>query len=245
MAILFITHDLGVIAEIADDVLVMYRGEEVEYGPVLDDLRRPQHPVHEGAARVPAAARHAVPAAADGRRLHGDATESTAKLQIVEKQLDRARLKRTEDAGPRTAAASASRSSPRWGIRGTRRASTGPITQRSSPRAPSRCCASRISQVHFPDPPRPPGPRRRPCEGGRRHQLQRLPRADAGARRRDRAAARRRPAGRSCGSSNRPAAASISTASTSPTLGAARAARNCRGGCRSSFRIRTARSTRG
>src|SRR6187455_988571 len=36
MAIIFITHDLGVIAEIADDVLVMFRGEEVEYGPVLE-----------------------------------------------------------------------------------------------------------------------------------------------------------------------------------------------------------------
>jgi peptide/nickel transport system ATP-binding protein len=48
MAILFITHDLGVIAEIADDVLVMYRGAEVEYGPVLDVLARPRHPYTKG-----------------------------------------------------------------------------------------------------------------------------------------------------------------------------------------------------
>jgi peptide/nickel transport system ATP-binding protein len=48
MAILFITHDLGVIAEIADDVLVMYRGEEVEYGPVLQIFERPQHPYTKG-----------------------------------------------------------------------------------------------------------------------------------------------------------------------------------------------------
>ena len=48
MAILFITHDLGVIAEIADDVLVMYRGEEVEYGPVLKIFERPKHPYTKG-----------------------------------------------------------------------------------------------------------------------------------------------------------------------------------------------------
>ena len=48
MAILFITQDLGVIAEIADDVLVMYRGEEVEYGPVLQIFERPQHPYTKG-----------------------------------------------------------------------------------------------------------------------------------------------------------------------------------------------------
>jgi len=48
MAILFITHDLGVIAEIADDVLVMYRGEEVEYGPVLDIFGAPKHPYTKG-----------------------------------------------------------------------------------------------------------------------------------------------------------------------------------------------------
>ncbi len=48
MAIIFITHDLGVIAEIADDVLVMYRGEEVEYGPVLDIFANPKHPYTKG-----------------------------------------------------------------------------------------------------------------------------------------------------------------------------------------------------
>ncbi len=48
MAIIFITHDLGVIAEIADDVLVMYRGEEVEYGPVLDIFSNPKHPYTKG-----------------------------------------------------------------------------------------------------------------------------------------------------------------------------------------------------
>ena len=79
MAILFITHDLGVIAEIADDVLVMYRGKEVEYGPVLDIFAQPQASLHEGPARLPPAARNDLPPPADGRRLHGDAHATMAK----------------------------------------------------------------------------------------------------------------------------------------------------------------------
>ena len=62
MAILFITHDLGVIAEIADDVAVMFRGKVVEYGRVLDIFEQPAAPVHQGPARLPAAARNAVQA---------------------------------------------------------------------------------------------------------------------------------------------------------------------------------------
>lgn len=44
MAILFITHDLGVIAEIADDVTVMYLGKVVETGPVHSFFDEPKHP---------------------------------------------------------------------------------------------------------------------------------------------------------------------------------------------------------
>jgi peptide/nickel transport system ATP-binding protein len=43
-SIMFITHDLGVIAEIADRVLVMYKGKIVEQGPVLEIFGNPQHP---------------------------------------------------------------------------------------------------------------------------------------------------------------------------------------------------------
>jgi peptide/nickel transport system ATP-binding protein len=43
-AVIIITHDLGVIAEMADDVLVMYAGRGVEYGPGKEILTRPQMP---------------------------------------------------------------------------------------------------------------------------------------------------------------------------------------------------------
>jgi len=44
MTMLFITHDFGVVADIADDVAVMYQGEIVEQGTVLNVLKKPKHP---------------------------------------------------------------------------------------------------------------------------------------------------------------------------------------------------------
>jgi ABC-type dipeptide/oligopeptide/nickel transport system ATPase component len=43
LSLLLITHDFGVIAEMADDVAVMLKGRLVEQGPVREILRRPQH----------------------------------------------------------------------------------------------------------------------------------------------------------------------------------------------------------
>jgi len=43
-AIIMITHDLGVVAEVADDVVVMYAAEVVEHAKVSDLFNRPQHP---------------------------------------------------------------------------------------------------------------------------------------------------------------------------------------------------------
>mgnify|MGYP001361388029 CR=1 FL=1 len=48
MAILFITHDLGVIAQVADRVSVMYLGKIVESGPVREVLNSPAHPYTKG-----------------------------------------------------------------------------------------------------------------------------------------------------------------------------------------------------
>lgn len=47
-SILFITHDLGVIAEISDEVMVMYRGDVVEKGKNLNVLGNPRHPYTKG-----------------------------------------------------------------------------------------------------------------------------------------------------------------------------------------------------
>ena len=47
-AVMLVTHDMGVIAETADRVAVMYAGRLIEIGPVKEVIRRPQHPYSEG-----------------------------------------------------------------------------------------------------------------------------------------------------------------------------------------------------
>ncbi|HTV57721.1 MAG TPA: ABC transporter ATP-binding protein [Candidatus Baltobacteraceae bacterium] len=52
LSLLFITHDLGVVAQVADRVAVMYAGRIVEQGRVSEILRRPSHPYTEGLLRA-------------------------------------------------------------------------------------------------------------------------------------------------------------------------------------------------
>ena len=52
LSLLFITHDLGVVAQVADRVAVMYAGRIVEEGPAAEVLKHPQHPYTEGLLRA-------------------------------------------------------------------------------------------------------------------------------------------------------------------------------------------------
>ena len=61
---MLITHDMGVVADIADRVAVMYAGRIVEQGTKRDLFYDPEHPVYLGPARLDRPARPA--AAADG-----------------------------------------------------------------------------------------------------------------------------------------------------------------------------------
>ena len=57
---LFVTHDLGVVAELCDDICVIYAGQSVEAGPTRRVLAAPATPVHARAARLPSRPRQPV-----------------------------------------------------------------------------------------------------------------------------------------------------------------------------------------
>ena len=75
-AVLLITHDLGLAAERADHLIVMYRGQIVESGPALEILRDPQHPYTQ---RLVASA----PSLAS-RRLSSQRARAEVRVQAVE-----------------------------------------------------------------------------------------------------------------------------------------------------------------
>jgi oligopeptide/dipeptide ABC transporter ATP-binding protein len=52
LALLFITHDLGVVAQVAEQIAVLYAGRVVEYGPAMQVLRAPKHPYTAGLLRA-------------------------------------------------------------------------------------------------------------------------------------------------------------------------------------------------
>ena len=99
MAILFITHDLGVIAEIADEVAVMYRGKLVEYDTARNVFSNPQHPYTKGllACRPRLdTIRRRLPTVADYMQT---ATNESGQIVITEKELPPERLKEIEGRG--------------------------------------------------------------------------------------------------------------------------------------------------
>jgi len=91
MSVLFITHDLGVIAEISDDVAVMFRGKIVEYGPVLKIFSNPQHPYTKGllACRPRLDSQYKLlPTVSDFMEV----VKSGDDIKIIEKQVDETRF---------------------------------------------------------------------------------------------------------------------------------------------------------
>ena len=48
LSLIFITHDLAILSELADDILIMYMGKEVEYGPIKKIYKNPLHPYTMG-----------------------------------------------------------------------------------------------------------------------------------------------------------------------------------------------------
>lgn len=98
MAMIFISHDLGVVNEIADEVAVMYKGEIVEQGPAKSIFENPQHPYTKGllACRPsPALQLKKLPVVADF--LTGKIDDASAHLQ-ASNQLTKAEItaRRTE-----------------------------------------------------------------------------------------------------------------------------------------------------
>jgi peptide/nickel transport system ATP-binding protein len=91
MSMLFITHDLGVIAEIADDVAVMFKGKIVEYGGVLDIFANPKHPYTKGLLACRPRLDNLykrLPTVSDFMTVR----EEHGRIEIIEKQLDETRL---------------------------------------------------------------------------------------------------------------------------------------------------------
>jgi len=98
MGILFITHDLGVIAELADKVIVMYKGQIVEQGPVMDIFSNPQHPYTKGllACRPPLDKRlYHLPTVSDFMELSTEG-EIIEKTQTVQEALNSATITLSE-----------------------------------------------------------------------------------------------------------------------------------------------------
>ena len=112
-AIVLITHDLGVVAEMAQRVVVMYAGRKVEEAPVDELFAQPRHPVHARAART--RSRGSAQRGRGGRkRLRGDPRHGAvaargdrrlrvrAALRLRDRALPRASTRRSRTKAPGT-----------------------------------------------------------------------------------------------------------------------------------------------
>ena len=182
MSVLFITHDLGVIAEIADDVAVMFQGKVVEYGKVLDIFEQPTASLHEGPPRLQAAAgrrstRSCRPSPISWRSI-GDGDPLQDRREADDARAARAAHDARAAAGclhPKTRAA---RHRPSVGRRQARPGHD------DGPRGADAAPFGARSQGPFSDPQGDLPAHGRPRQGGRWHQLRRLSRPDARPRRR-------------------------------------------------------------
>jgi len=85
MAIVLITHDLGVVADIADRVVIMYAGQKVEEAPVAELFAHPQHPYTIGLlGAAPRTAGAVLPAGGNGNGAHRPSAPARKRSRLVE-----------------------------------------------------------------------------------------------------------------------------------------------------------------
>lgn len=111
MSLIFITHDLGVIAELVDTVAVMYRGKIVESGNIRQIFTNPQHPYTKGllACRPPLDRQlNYLPTVSDFMSVETDSNGETIirekpnnlQPEIIEPEINQARLKKLSNHNP-------------------------------------------------------------------------------------------------------------------------------------------------
>ena len=113
-AVMLITHDMGVIAETADRVAVMYAGRIAEIGPVRDVIKAPLHPYTKGLmGSIPSLDRRSRPAGADPRL---DAAPDRDPVRLRVPSALPARLRALPDLPARAAGRGSARRSPAGSI---------------------------------------------------------------------------------------------------------------------------------